>query len=47
MDYIFQFEEQTMEQENEKTLDVIIKVGVVGKLTDDNFKLLPEGKETF
>lgn len=44
MDYIFQFEEQTMEQENEKTLDVIIKVGVVGKFTDDNFKLLPEGK---
>lgn len=38
MDYIFQFEneEQTKEQKNEKTVDVIIKVGVVGKFTDDN-----------
>lgn len=47
MDYIFRYEneEQTNEWENEKTVDVIIKVGVIGKFTDDNFKLLPEGKK--
>lgn len=47
MDYIFRYEneEQTNEWENEKTVDVIIKVGVIGKFTDDNFKLLPKGKK--
>lgn len=46
MDYIFRYEneEQTNEWENEKTVDVIIKVGVIGKFTDDNFQLLPEGE---
>lgn len=43
----FEIKQEMKEQMNAMTVDVIVKVGVVGVFTESNLKLFSEGKETF
>lgn len=48
MDYMHHLKNNqvTKERTHAITMDVIVKVGIVGDFTDNNLKLFPNGKET-
>lgn len=47
MDYMHHLKNNqvTKERKHAITMDVIVKVGIVGEFTDNNLKLFPNGKE--
>lgn len=49
MDFIHRFEnkQETKQRTNAVSVDVIVKIGVVGNFSEDNLKLFPKGKVTF
>lgn len=49
MDCIHRFENKQKTKQrrtNAVSVDVIVKIGVVGNFSDDNLKLIPKGKVT-